>query len=65
MVERSLRGKVAIVGIGETTYYKHGQSPEPEFKLALMAILAELPGTSCRTTTGGASLAAPAERTRS
>jgi len=40
MVERSLRGKVAIVGIGETTYYKHGQSPEPEFKLALMAILA-------------------------
>ena len=40
MVERSLRGKVAIVGIGETTYYKHGQSPEPEFKLALKAILA-------------------------
>ena len=40
MVERSLRGKVAIVGIGETAYYKHGQSPEPEFKLALMAILA-------------------------
>ena len=37
---RSLRGKVAIVGIGETTYYKHGRSPEPEFKLALMAILA-------------------------
>jgi acetyl-CoA acetyltransferase len=37
---RSLRGKVAIVGIGETKYYKHGQSPEPEFKLALMAILA-------------------------
>ena len=40
MVERRLRGKVAIVGIGETPYYKHGQSPEPEFKLALMAILA-------------------------
>jgi hypothetical protein len=38
MVEHSLRGKVAIVGIGETAYYKHGQSPEPEFKLALMAI---------------------------
>ena len=37
---RSLRGKVAIVGIGETTYYRHGRSPEPEFKLALMAILA-------------------------
>jgi acetyl-CoA acetyltransferase len=37
---RSLRGKVAIVGIGETEYYKHGKSPEPEFKLALRAILA-------------------------
>ncbi len=40
MTERSLRGKVAIVGIGETAYYEHGRSPEPEFKLALMAILA-------------------------
>lgn len=40
MSERTLRGKVAIVGIGETTYYKHGQSPDSEFKLALKAILA-------------------------
>jgi acetyl-CoA acetyltransferase len=40
MSTRSLRGKVAIVGIGETTYYKHGKSPDPEFKLALRAILA-------------------------
>lgn len=38
--ERSLRGKVAIVGIGETPYYKYGQSPDSEFKLALKAILA-------------------------
>ncbi len=38
--ERSLRGKVVAIGIGETTYYKHGQSPDPEFKLALRAILA-------------------------
>lgn len=37
---RSLRGKVAIVGIGETQYYRHGQSPDAEFKLALKAILA-------------------------
>jgi hypothetical protein len=36
---RTLRGKVAVAGIGETAYYKHGQSPDPEFKLALMAIL--------------------------
>lgn len=40
MSARTLRGKVAVVGIGETTYYKHGQSPDPEFKLALRAILA-------------------------
>jgi acetyl-CoA acetyltransferase len=38
--ERTLRGRVAIVGIGETAYYRHGQSPYPEFKLALKAILA-------------------------
>jgi acetyl-CoA acetyltransferase len=35
----SLRGQVAIVGIGETTYYKHGKSPDSEFKLALQAVL--------------------------
>jgi acetyl-CoA acetyltransferase len=34
-----LRGRVAIVGVGETTYYKHGKSPDPEFMLALKAIL--------------------------
>jgi acetyl-CoA acetyltransferase len=35
-----MRGQVAIVGIGETAYYKHGQSPDSEFKLAAKAILA-------------------------
>jgi acetyl-CoA acetyltransferase len=40
MVERTLRGRVAVVGVGETTYYRHGQSPEPEFVLCLKAILA-------------------------
>lgn len=40
MTTRSLRGRVAVVGIGESTYYRHGQSPDPEFKLALQAILA-------------------------
>ena len=39
-MSRSLRGRVAVVGIGETTYYRHGKSPDPEFKLALEAILA-------------------------
>lgn len=37
---RSLRGRVAVVGIGETPYYKHGRSPDSEFKLAVKAILA-------------------------
>ncbi len=37
---RSIRGRVAVAGVGETTYYKHGQAPEPEVKLALQAILA-------------------------
>ena len=36
----TIRGKVAIVGVGETTYYKWGQSPDPEFVLVLKAILA-------------------------
>jgi acetyl-CoA acetyltransferase len=38
--ERTLRGRVAVIGIGETEYYRHGGSPDPEFKLALKAILA-------------------------
>jgi acetyl-CoA acetyltransferase len=37
--ERSLRGRIAVVGIGESEYYRHGQSPHAEFKLALQAIL--------------------------
>lgn len=40
MTRRSLRGRVAVAGIGETTYYRHGRSSDPEFKLAIMAILA-------------------------
>src|SRR3954467_8575561 len=40
MTSRTLRGRVAVIGIGESTYYKHSQSPDPEFKLALQAILA-------------------------
>ncbi len=39
MSERTLRGRAAIVGIGETTYYKRGQAPEAEFKLGLAAVL--------------------------
>jgi acetyl-CoA acetyltransferase len=39
MSARTLRGHVAVAGLGQTAYYKHGQSPDPEFKLALMAVL--------------------------
>jgi acetyl-CoA acetyltransferase len=38
-IARSIRGRVAVAGIGETAYYKHGGSPDAEFKLALQAIL--------------------------
>jgi acetyl-CoA acetyltransferase len=38
-LSRTLRGKAAVVGVGETTYYKWGQSPDPEFKLAIRAAL--------------------------
>ena len=37
---RTLRGKVAVAGVGETKFYKRGQSPDPEFVMALKAILA-------------------------
>ena len=39
MTERTLRGTAAIAGIGETTYYRHGKSPDSEFKLALQAVV--------------------------
>jgi acetyl-CoA acetyltransferase len=37
---RTLRGKVAVVGVGETQYYRWGKSPDPEFALALKAVIA-------------------------
>ncbi len=40
MTDRTLRGKVAVTGVGETAYYKRGTSPDPEFRMALEAILA-------------------------
>lgn len=40
MSTRSLRGQVAIAGIGESTYFKRGEAKEPEFALGLRAILA-------------------------
>ena len=38
--QRTLRGRTAVIGVGETQYYKRGTSPHDEFKLALQAILA-------------------------
>ncbi len=40
MSARSLRGKVAVAGVGESDYTKRGQAKEPEFVLGLRAILA-------------------------
>ena len=38
--DRTLRAKAAVVGVAETEYYKWGEAPDPEFKLALRAVLA-------------------------
>ncbi len=45
---------VAVVGIGETDYYRHGGSPDAEFKLAPKAIwrLAPMPGIDPRDIDG-------------
>jgi acetyl-CoA acetyltransferase len=53
----TIRGRVAIAGIGETAYYKHGQAPESEVSLALRAILraCEDAGIAPRTIDGFAS----------
>jgi acetyl-CoA acetyltransferase len=37
--EFTIKDKVAIVGVGETTYYKRGASPVSEFRLACEAII--------------------------
>lgn len=39
-MSRTLRGSTAVVGVGETPYYKRGQAPDAEFKLAIQAVLA-------------------------
>ncbi|MYJ02692.1 MAG: acetyl-CoA acetyltransferase, partial [Chloroflexi bacterium] len=39
MGKRTMRGETAIIGVGETTYYKRGRSPDAEFKLVIEAIL--------------------------
>lgn len=39
MSARTLRGTAAVVGVAETEYYKRGGSPDPEFKLAIDAVL--------------------------
>lgn len=39
MADYSIKDKVAVVGLGESTYYKRAQAPVSEFQLALEAIL--------------------------
>lgn len=38
--EFTIKDKVSVVGVGESAYYRRGQSPYAEFHLALQAILA-------------------------
>ncbi len=59
--DRTLRGRAAVIGIGENEYYRHGASPDAEFELALKAILAacrdagldprDIDGFACTTMT--------------
>jgi len=55
--ERTIRGQTAIAGIGETTYYKRAQAPDPEFTMVLEAVLlaAEDAGIDVREIDGFAS----------
>lgn len=39
MTRQTFRGRTAIVGVGQSRYYKRGQSPDPAFVLTLQAIL--------------------------
>src|SRR5260370_22048051 len=39
MSEYTVKDKVAIIGLGETKYYKRGQAPVCEFRLACEAII--------------------------
>ena len=57
MSDLTIRGKTAIVGLGETRYYKCGAAPDPEFKLTLQAIMlaAEDAGIDVRDIDGFAS----------
>ncbi len=54
MSEHTIRGRVAVVGVGETTYYRRGESPDPEFVLVLKAVLhaCEDAGIDSRTIDG-------------
>lgn len=40
MSERNVKGATAVAGVGESTYYKYGRSPDTEFVLVLQAVLA-------------------------
>jgi acetyl-CoA acetyltransferase len=40
MLQRTLRGQAAIVGVGESTYFRHGRATASQFELTLQAILA-------------------------
>jgi acetyl-CoA acetyltransferase len=40
MSRAAASGQAAIIGVGESDYYRHGGSPDPEFVLTVRAILA-------------------------
>jgi acetyl-CoA acetyltransferase len=50
MDEFTVKDRVAIVGIGETAYYKRGAATDAEFKLVLQAILKAVDDAGLRVT---------------
>ena len=40
MVDRNIKGQTAVAGVGESQYYRHGESPHREFVLTMQAVLA-------------------------
>lgn len=38
-MSRSIKGKAAVIGVGESDYYRHGHAPKREFELTVDAIL--------------------------
>ena len=44
----AFRGRTAIIGVGQSAFYKHGGSPDSEFRMTLDAVPIEPRGSRSR-----------------